>query len=511
MVNDDFEKQARHQNSSLEDMEQKYNKAIERGVLLDEEIKNGEQEREQLRIETQRLRDELSDLKVEAEITQEKLRLAEENWANARNPSGLIVADVSALRSQSPTTASEAGSTSATTISSPTVATPPPKSETSTVQTSPPSPPLSETGAAVAAVPAKTKTRPPITPANKRILEPGTTPRPLHSSMRPPRHSRGPSIPTTSAVRQPGPTSAAPKRTTARPSIGGGRQSLSGLPQPTSAASRSESLYQIRGMRKKLSALEERVQSARSKLPAPTTTPPRASPRQDRDGHIPASVTVRSSRKRPSTSTTATGPADGPASRLSFGFNPSASVGAGDSRPSSRASMTSGVPRPSSRASGIAIARPPSQSSMRTPSSLGYYPQSERRPRSSISGSYAAMHGREPTTPSLSRSEYGSRAGTPAGSRHAYSQSQSQSQGDTSLLEEDGDGEDGGITPTARRTTIGDKGSAIPGPARRQSSGLVRRQSGIGLGDSGGGGEMLPPQSTAKRERKTGVDIGETF
>lgn len=513
VANDDFEKQARHQTSSLEDMESKYNKAIERGVLLDEEIKNGEQERETLRIETQRLRDELSDLKVEQEITMEKLRVAEEGWAAAgRKPSGLHT-NIDGLRSASPTTASEAGSTSATTISSPTVTTPPPKSETSTVQTSPPSPPLSEAGTtadAKANANANTKAKlAPITPANKRTLEPGATPRPLHSSIRPPRHSRGPSIPTASSVRQQGPTSAAPKRTTARPSVGG-RPSLSGLPQPTSsAASRSESLYQIRGMRKKLTALEERVQSARSKLPAPTSTPPRASPRAASD--VLSNVTVRSSRKRPSTTAGSTAGAEGPASRLSFGFNPGASVhggSGGDSRPSSRASMTSGVPRPSSRASGIA--RPPSQSSMRTPSSLGYYPQSERRPRSSVSGNYAAVHGgRDPQTPSLSRSEYGSRAGTPLGSRHAYSRSiVGSGDADTSLIEEGGD--DGGITPTARRTTIGDKGSAIPGPARRQSTGLVRRQSNLGVDGGGGGGEMLPPASTQKRERKN-VDVGETF
>ena len=97
----------------------------------------------------------------------------------------------------------------------------------------------------------------------------------------------------------------------------------------------------------------------------------------------------------------------------------------------------------------------------------------------------------------------GSRAGTPAGFRGSVV-------GDTSLLEEgEADGADGGITPTARRTTLGDgaKGSGIPMPGRRQSGGLVRRQSGVG---EAGGGEMLPPASTAKRERKA-VDVGETF
>jgi len=511
VANDDFEKQARHQTSSLEDMESKYNKAIERGVLLDEEIRNGDQEREALRIETQRLRDELSDLKVEADITHEKLRLAEESWAlnGLRKPSGGHGVSVitEGLRSQSPPLSESGASTTATTISSPTVATPPPKSDTSTVQTSPPSPPLSEASAVVLT----TKLAPPVTPANRRVLEPGTTPRPLHSGIRPPRHSRGPSIPTaTSAVRQQGPTSAAPKRTTTRPSIGGGgRPSLSGLPQPTT----SKAMGHIHSLRTKMQTLEQRVQRAHSKLPAPTTTPPRASPRSDRD--IPSSVTVRSSRKRPSASVSTTNTNDGPASRLSFGFNPSASVSAagGDSRPSSRASI-SGVPRPSSRASGIAVARPPSQTGMRTPSSLGYYPTtSDRRPRSSLSGSYAAAQ---------TQASSSSRAGTPAGSRHGYSSSVSMSMSmgmssnqnsqntDDSLLEEEGD-VDGGVTPTAARRT-----STIPTPSmgRRQSAAtLVRRQSNISIGDAGGGGGggMLPPASTARRDRRTGVDIGETF
>lgn len=51
--------------------------AIERGVLLDDEVKTGEQERESLRINNQRLRDELSELRIETEIVQERLRKAE--------------------------------------------------------------------------------------------------------------------------------------------------------------------------------------------------------------------------------------------------------------------------------------------------------------------------------------------------------------------------------------------------------------------------------------------------
>jgi hypothetical protein len=287
----------------------------------------------------------------------------------------------------------------------------------------------------------------------------------------------------------------------------------------------------IQGLRKKMATLEERVHRVHrehSRLPAPTTTPPRASPRADRD--IPASVTMRSSRKRPSASHASTPSAsEGTASRLSFGFNPGASVNGDASRPSSRASISgaAGLPRPSSRTSGVAsIPRPPSQSSLRTPSSLGYYPQNDRmpRPRSSMSGSYALNKDVNPNLPS--------RAGTPSGSRHGYSQSMA----DTSLLEDtEGEGTgDGGITPTARRS------SGIPNLGRRQSATLVRRQSNISQAEirpgssasvrpessaangrpgsssglngrpvsRGGGGNMLPP---ARRERKTGVDVGETF
>ena len=74
VANDDFERQARNTTSSLEDVESKYNVAIERAVMMEEEIKIGEQEREGLRIEAQRLRDELGDLKIEAEILQDKLK-----------------------------------------------------------------------------------------------------------------------------------------------------------------------------------------------------------------------------------------------------------------------------------------------------------------------------------------------------------------------------------------------------------------------------------------------------
>ena len=138
VVNDDYERQARNTESSLEDMESKYNITIHRGQLLEDEVKSGEQEREQLRIENQRLKDELSELKVESEITLEKLRVADDTIERlrSRKPSPLAV---ESLRARSP--GSEA---SGITPSSPTVSTPPPKSDSASEAPTPPSPPLSD-------------------------------------------------------------------------------------------------------------------------------------------------------------------------------------------------------------------------------------------------------------------------------------------------------------------------------------------------------------------------------
>jgi chromosome segregation ATPase len=88
VTNDDYERQARNTTSSLEDLEQKLNVSIERGVLMEEEIKTGEREREGLRVETQRLRDELGDLKVESEIRLEKLRRAEATIESLKHSRG---------------------------------------------------------------------------------------------------------------------------------------------------------------------------------------------------------------------------------------------------------------------------------------------------------------------------------------------------------------------------------------------------------------------------------------
>jgi hypothetical protein len=507
VANDNFEQQARHQTSSLEDLESKYNVGIERGVMLEEEVKIGEQERESLRIETQRLRDELSDLKVEAEITQEKLQNAQATIEryHTRKPRALAT---DTLRAPSP--ASEA-STSATTLSSPTVSTPPhTKSETSsTAQNTPPSPPLSD-GSAKTAARARRNL---VTPARQRTLETGTTPRTAHSTIRaPPRHSRGPSLPAPSLP--PRTTPATTRRTTmrqsSRPSI------LNEQPH-----SRAGSLHQVSGLIGKAQKLEQKLYAMRSKLPAPTTTPPRASPRGSTLGAttpIPSSITLRSGRKRTSHSTT--GSDQQPISRLNFsqstttrpeGSSISTMDGVGlGSRPSSRASMTGQpanpgmLPRPQSRTS---------MSGSRTPS---FY--SERRPRSSMSGSFAA------STSTASRGEVPSRSATP-GPRLGHGHSQS-----VSNIARSEDGDLGSLyTPFNRRTTL-EKGSAIPMPSgipRRQSGGTNvllgsgRRASNVGLGDSVGpgamrpssraGGDMAPPPSIQPQRNRKLSEVGETY
>ncbi|KAL6710482.1 NADH:ubiquinone oxidoreductase [Coniothyrium glycines] len=445
---DDFERQARNQTSSLEDVESKYNVAIERGVMLEEELKIGEQEREALRIETQRLRDEFSDLKIEHEITQEKLRIAEATieLQHQRKVSNHLAGD--ALRPRSPV--SEA-STSATTLSSPTVASTPPRTTIGTLQpeSTPPSPPLSDAPISSRTVPS--------TPMPKRkpsiaAIDPAATPR-AGAYQRQARHSRGPSVPPTSRPSisgraTPSIRTTAPAQRPPRPSIG--NAPAGGLP-------RSGSLYQIRGLIGKMQKLEERVHSARSRLPAPTNTPPRASPRNaSAQGHyIPSNVTLRSSRKRTSHASAASsvvGGGESSVSRLSFGIPSTSRVPTGSSRPSSRASVSS-----QSEAQ-----RPGSRSSNRTP--LGHYASSSisglegrlPRPRSSMSGSFGHSHSQ-----SLSM---------------ALRDSETGSNSDTSSV----------ATPQARRLTL-DK-SSIPTPAglpRRQSAGRRASSSFVDNGDMG--------------------------
>ena len=445
--------------------------------MLEEEIKVGEQERETLRIEAQRLRDELSDLKIEAEITLDKLRRAEETIARQHEaPTSVTAVDI--VRPHS-----AASQVSATSPSSVAASTPPPsKSDASTASDAPtpPSPPLSETSPKPKPKPNPRTPMPGTTRKQSLASDANTTPRPSHYSAKPLGHSRGASLLASNSH----PTPSFARRGAPAPRPTAGTNTSGTMP-------RSGSLYQIRGLIGKMQKLEERVHSARSKLPAPTHTPPRASPRNgsalgQHGIGLPSNVTVRSSRKRASGSTTSSVkdrsrdsdigiPAPSPGvSRLSFG-------GAPPPRPGSRAgaAMTTGQgeSRPSSQAS---MSRPSSRTSTRTP--LGHYP-SVSRPRSSISGNYAAMHG---------------------GHSHSHTQS-------TSGIDE----KDSGFnTPNARRTTL-DKsiagGSGIPTP-----SGIPRRQSGIGGGrrsstHMGGEGEMAPPARGRKLSGVGESGVGETY
>lgn len=255
--------------------------------------------------------------------------------------------------------------------SSPLITTPPESSSVSSTKTpvnEPPSPPMSD----ASAPPPMPKTRvPPIKtpqPASKprrtRLpsMDTNVTPRPRLSS------SASARPPTRSATNTKLRTTPAPRTTTSKSST---RAPANKLPPSTS-------LTHIRSLTAQMQRLEARVQSARSKLPAPNPTPPRASPRGSVIGS--SNVTVRSRKRGPgsvSSVATSTNPDDSTptgqgfnksinggnhvprlsmsgVSRLSFGplpnrgpFDP-----ADSSRPSSRASAASSYARPMSRADG---------------------------------------------------------------------------------------------------------------------------------------------------------------
>ena len=478
VANDDYERQARNTSSSMEDMESKLNVSIERGVLLDEEMRSGESEREALRIENQRLRDELGDLKVESEITLEKLRLAGKTveQLRARKPNTLAVKH---LRATSP--GSEA---SGITSVSPTASTPPQKSDTASETQTPPSPPLSDE----ALLNAKVEPRTPM-PSHRRSLLPdaGITPRPsAYGGQRAMtcRHSRGPSI-ASSASNAPSDARSMRAPVSRVKALSPAYGNPGGLP-------RSESLYQMKSLRSRMQKIEERVHSARSKLPAPrNSTTPKASPRSGSamSNAIPSSITVRRCSKRPSsvaTSTMLSNEEESVGENAEVGRRESQShvkrMSYGLPRPPSRASAVSD--RPPSRASAVGE-RPPSRSFMleRPPSSAaasrpgsrlsiagagagaGIRPESrnghhhtggstfgaDRRPRSSMGGNYNTITGTPRThRPSASVSELRRRA-----------------------VESD---ESASTVPSAftphRRTTL-DRGSILPasmGPSRRQSN-----------------------------------------
>lgn len=470
--------------------------------MLEEEIKIGEREREALRIETQRLRDELSDLKIESEITQEKLRLAEATIEkhHQRTVSNHLAKDSSTLRPRSPM--SEASTTN-TNLSSPTAASTPPYTEAGTMRpdSTPPSPPLSDAPLAIRPIPFNHPV--PTRKASIASRDPAATPR--AGTFARPRHTRLPSVSgipaqgagaggrrTPSIIRPP---SAVPGQRPTRPSIGG--NTATGLP-------RSGSLYQIRGLIGKMQKLEERVHSARSKLPAPTSTPPRASPRvpSAAGNYLPSSVAVRKRASQTSTSASSVQEVtNGGASRLSFGIPSNAS----NSRPSSRASLstphlprsssTNSRPSPVARNSGTRTpgtrtpgARTPSARTPSTRNPLGHY----------SSASMSGRVGKAP--PPILHLHEGRQFGRTSLNRHpsdhGHSQSLSLSRSETGSDRSD---ESEIKTPLGRRLTMN---SGIPTPG----SGIPRRQSvgrRISASMDGGMGPPARPRKMSTYEEET--------
>lgn len=450
VANDDYERQARNTTSSLEDMESKYNVTIERGVLLDEEVKNGEQEREKLRIDNQRLRDELSDLKIETEIVQEKLRNTELHGGRRRKPAPLN-------RSPStPHTPDIPDRSPVTSASSPIFGTPPHKPLLTSSTATPPSPPISETSTSmrksINATPGFPRQKvSAVESLNSRSVYGSRTQRFSYSRTPSLAYSNGRSTPTMSY-----------RNTTPRPS---------GLPK-------SGSLCQIRGLIGKMQSLEERVHSAKSRLPAPSDPSSRASSRAgyaSGESPVPSNVTIRrSSSKRMSRSSVSSSVRDGdsvpsylPQGRQSIGGRTH-----GDSRPSSRTSYSSRNSFSHSTIPTVAPSGRPdsrqSQSRASTKTPLGHYstnPTTEsRRPRSSLSNRAGA---------GTSISETDRRKSVSGRSGHTRLPSVS-----------------GGSGPsTTKRSTSGV--SAIPAPRNLRTS---------------VGGNMGPPERKPKAN-----DIGETF
>ncbi|OAA53226.1 RING finger membrane protein [Cordyceps fumosorosea ARSEF 2679] len=489
VANDDFERQARNTTSSLEDMESKFNQAIERGVIMDEEMKQGEQEREKLRIESQRLREELADLKIEAELMQDKLKKHEDRQHHL----SIISTDMSALGS--PTFDRHAEMSPNSTASSPLITTPPPtdKPLSSAVSSAgtvsdinePPSPPMSE---ASNTLPKAALAKTPIRPLHRKpsrlpSLDQSVTPKPRAKStntrVAPPRLSGAGAA--GSSYRTPANNRSTNSRTASHK-----------LPA-------SNSLSHIRTLTEKMQRLEARVHNVRSKLPGPASSPPRASPRSAKLGNVPSSVTLRS-RKRTAGSATSSITGDETTStsfrtsvssrqghvprlsasntnRLSFGPLPNRAPDADSSRPSSRASMSS-YARPPSR-TDMAPPRPMSRTSTRTPLT---------RPRSSMS-----LHGHSHST-----------------STHYL---------DPNIEEE----QEGSLQTPSRRGTYGKMdfsssmsgipapgGSSIPTPGGRRQSASRRASAGVGREPaiprrpSTAGGHKLAELADAG-------DLGETY
>lgn len=442
------------------------------------------------------------------------------------------------------------------TTASPTASTPPPKSSDGMSEAAtPPSPPLSDAPAHthVNGI-GKVDPRTPVPPGTRRSLLPSdaaATLRPsLYGPRAAPKHSRGPSMASSNGTSTSDARAMKPpaRRPAKRPSTG-----LSdGLP-------RSDSLYQIKALRGRMQKIEERVHSARSKLPAPGTRTPTGSPRtaagstlSPGDKHIPSSVTMRRSIKRPSGVSTAsslaneaitasgdgsqdangTGRRESHIKRLSYGIPRPASQAASErppssmgiertpsaaGRPSSRASLASasaarpgsrggvGGERPGSRA-GMASERPGSRAGVGTerPSSRA----GARTPLSSFTAAAAARptangtpaHGRTSigTAPARPRSSIGGHYATVHGTPRSHRPSASVSE----LRRKAAESEDSVLTssPQARRGTI-DRSTFSATPNRRTT--LEKGGAISGLPASGASGTARRQSNGVKEPVRT--------
>lgn len=519
VANDDFERQARNTTSSLEDMESKFNQAVERGVLMEEEIKMGEQEREALRIESQRLREELSELKIEAELMQDKVKKYERH--------SIVSSDISLLGS--PTfdkAATEISVDSA--ASSPLISTPLEITKGLGVPTpellDPPSPPMSDVSSH------------PRAPSRIRTPAPSTMRRP-----------RMPSVDAGSRARGSTPALSTGERTATggRPSIsisngGGGASLRSSTNTRSNVSSRnsnykipaSNSLSHIRLLTAQMQRLEARVHSVRSKLPAPNggTTPPRA-PSRSALGAATSNAstpTVRSRRRATTQSSisissslagddlTPTSSYASPSktnhtpristsgvNRISFNSQLS-DKGSEVSRPVSRSSHSSSIAsytRPVSRNGAAAPQRPVSRSSIsgvRTP--VG-------RPATSF-GSSGRGH---------SGSVSGSRSGIDFLGEDYEPAYRTPSRRGTFSTRYDLGTSISGIPPPLPVSGIPTPGSGIPAPGSTIPGPSLRRQSGsrrisVSNGSiSGGGGVSIRSGRTSTTGFRKLGDLGETY
>lgn len=364
-------------------------------MLLEEEIKGGDQEREQLRIQNQRLRDELSDLKIETEIVQERLRNAETGGRHTRKHTSL---HRSPSTPQTPDILDRSPGTS--TISSPMFTTPPAKMSLASATATPPSPPISESSSSMR----KSINVAPGFARQKasggeyaRSLHPAQTSRAAqrfaHARATSMAYGNGRSNTNSPRTSMPRSNHTIHNSTTSTNSLNNGASTNGGRPP---GLPKSGSLCQIRGLIGKMQKLEERVHSAKSKLPPPSESPSRASSRAGSamgESPVASTITVgRDSRKRLSGSSFSSSVRDGDSvpsylqqSRPSFSTRTP-----GDSRPSSRTSFSSRSSVSYSTHPSLAPSstRPESRQS-RTKTPLGHYstnPMTEgRRPRSSLS------------------------------------------------------------------------------------------------------------------------------